>query len=296
MPKANQPCRRTPPRKSARAPGPISRLGRRWALFIFVTALAYRGLCFAVAGEHVLLRYPVVDAQYHDAQAQRMAAGDWIGHSQDDVFKPPLYPAYVALHYVLLGRHIALVQWSQFLLGTLSAVLLALLATRLAGPGTGRLAGLLAALYPPFVFFELQLLTPALTLFLNVVALLLLLSPAPHGRWRLLGAGLLLGLSAGVRSDVLLPTVLALFYLLCAGNDMPWRRRVTQAAVVCAGVVLVILPITVRNAYLTGQLIPISSNGGINLYTGNRAHADGLSAVPVGLQWERLDWSVACPS
>jgi len=39
---------------------------------------------------------------------------------------------------------------------------------------------------------------------------------------------------------------------------------------------------------LTGEFIPVSSNAGINFYTGNAVVSDGVSAVPVGLRWERL--------
>lgn len=263
-------------------------VGRGWLLAIFTTALAYRGLCFAVVGDHPLLRYPVVDAHYHDNQARRMAAGDWMGHGPDDVFKPPLYPAYVALHYRVFGRHIWLLQWSQFLLGALSSVLLALLAGRFMGPGAGRVAGLLAALYPPFVFFELQLLTPALTLFLNAAALFVLFCVARDSRARLICAGVLFGLSAGVRPDVLLPMLMILIYMVHTCRDLLWRQRMVRVGSVLAGVALVVVPITIRNACLTREFIPISSNAGINLYTGNSAQADGISAVPVGLKWERL--------
>jgi len=263
-------------------------LGLRWLLIVFVTALAYRGLCFTVVGDHPLLRYPVVDANYHDAQARRMAAGDWIGHNQDDVFKPPLYPAYLALQYRLFGRDIALVQCSQLLLGALSCVLLAMLASHFIGPGVGRLAGLLAAVYPPFVFFELQLLTPALSLFLNAAALVVLFCPTKESRWHAILAGWLLGLSAGVRPDVLLPVGLLLMGVLFVGRDRPWRGRLVRGGLVAIGIALVIVPITIRNAHLTGEFIPVSSNAGINLYTGNSTDADGISAVPVGLKWEHL--------
>lgn len=49
-----------------------------------------------------------------------------------------------------------------------------------------------------------------------------------------------------------------------------------------------ILPITLRNARLTGEFIPVASYSGLNFYTGNAAQADGFSAVAVGLRWERL--------
>ncbi len=109
------------------------RIGRRWAAAIFFLALAFRGLCFLEAGNHPLFQYPVVDAAHHDLWAQRIAAGDWLGDGPDDVAKPPLYPYFLAALYTLFGRHVALVQWTQFVLGACSCVLLALLGARLLG-------------------------------------------------------------------------------------------------------------------------------------------------------------------
>ena len=123
-----------------------------------------------------------MDAGYHDGWARRIAAGDWLGHGPDDVFKPPVYPWMLGGLYRLFGRHLALVQWVQFVLGAASCVFLAMLAGRLLGAWCGRIAGLAAALYAPLVFFELQLLTPAVSVFLNTAGLWMLLrgwSPRP---------------------------------------------------------------------------------------------------------------------
>jgi len=265
------------------------RIGRWWLLAILVVAIAYRVACFCEAGGHPLFRFPVVDAQYHDEWARRIAAGDWFGHGPDDVFKPPLYPSFLAVLYSVFGRNIWLIQWSQHILGAFSCVFLAILGGRLVGRRAGIIAGLLAAGFAPYVFFELQLLTPALSLFLNLVAIILIL-PDWKGRCygRLLVAGLLFGLSMGVRPDVVVPASLVLLYLVFENRHMPNRQLAVRVSCLLVGGLAIILPIIVRNYHLTGQFIPVSSNSGINLYVGNSTDADGISSVPVGLRWERL--------
>jgi len=263
-------------------------IGRRWLLAIVLAALAYRVVCFAVVGGHPLFRQPVVDAGHHHAWARRIAAGDLLGHNQDDVFKPPLYAYFLAGLYAVAGPSVAAAQWAQHLLGAASCVFVALLGARLLGRTTGIVAGLLAALYAPSVFFECQLLTPALGIALSLAALLLLIASLDKPHYlRLLAAGALLGLSAGVRPDVLLPAGLVVLFLLL--HHLRTRRGPLAASAACivAGIAAVVLPITARNHHLTGQLIPISSNAGINFYVGNATGADGITAVPVGLRWER---------
>ncbi|NQT54003.1 tetratricopeptide repeat protein, partial [bacterium] len=116
----------------------------------------------------------------------------------------------------------------------------------------------------------------------------LLAGGPPLAARRLLAAGALLGLSIGVRPDVLLPAGLAVAYLLLRSPGLPWPRRARQCLLVAAGAAAVVLPILIRNGAVVGQLIPVSSNAGINFYVGNAAGSDGASAVPVGLRWERL--------
>ena len=265
------------------------RIGRWWLLAILLVAIIYRVACFCEAGGHPLFRFPVVDAQYHDEWARRMAAGDWLGHGPDDVFKPPLYPGFLAVMYSVFGRSIWLIQWLQHILGAFSCVFIAILGGRLVGRRAGIVAGLLAAGFAPYVFFELQLLTPALSLFLNLAAIILVL-PSWKGQCygRLLAAGLLLGLSAGVRPDVVVPASLVLLYLVFENRHMPNRQLAVRVSCLLVGGLVIILPIIVRNYHLTGQFIPVSSNSGINLYVGNSADSDGISSVPVGLRWERL--------
>jgi len=265
------------------------RIGRWWLLAIFFVAISYRAACFCQIGGHPFFRFPVVDAQYHDEWAKRMAAGDWLGYGPDDVFKPPLYPGFLAVSYSVFGHSIRLIQWLQHILGAFSCVFLAIIGGRLVGRRAGIVAGFLAAGFAPYVFFELQLLTPTLSLFLNLAAIVFVL-PGWKGRSysRLLAAGLLFGLSVGVRPDVVVPALLVFSYLVFENRSVPTRQLASRVSCMLVGGLVVILPIIVRNHHLTGQFIPVSSNSGINLYVGNSTGTDGISSVPVGLRWERL--------
>jgi tetratricopeptide (TPR) repeat protein len=278
------------------------RIGIKWAAIIFVAALACRALCFLDAGAWPLFRYPVVDAALHDVWAQRIVAGDWLGQGPDDVAKPPLYPYFLAAIYAACGRQVAVVQCVQLGLGAISAVLMAMLGARLLGRVAGRIAGLMAAFYAPMVFFELQLLTPSLSIILNLAATLALLKttqedaddavPGQAARARsslpCIAAGLLFGLSAGVRPDVLLPAFLVTIYVFWQARHIPWRRLAAKLALFAAGLIVAIAPVALRNYHITGRFILVSSNAGMNFYIGNSAASDGISSVPVGLRWERM--------
>jgi len=253
-------------------------------------ALLYRGVCFSILRGHPLLVHPIVDAGFHDAWAHRIVCGNWLGHGPDDVFKPPVYPYFLAAIHAVFGRQVHAVQWAQFLLGALSCAFVAILAGRLLGRTTGWVAGLISALYAPYVFFELQLLTPSVSVFLNLLAVLLLVTPSdrPRGYLRDFGAGVVFGLSAGVRPDVAAAALLVVLLLVGRWDRSVWRRRIVRLLCIGSGLAAVVVPIAARNHALTGQCIPISSNAGINFYVGNVASQDGTTAVPVGLRWERL--------
>jgi tetratricopeptide (TPR) repeat protein len=265
-------------------------LGKRSLAIIFVTAVLFRILCLVVLRDHPLLRFPVVDAKLHDEWALRILAGDWLGHGPDDVFKPPLYPYLLAALYAWPGDRILLVQGFQMLLGAASCVLTALLAARLFSRSVAIVAGLVSAFYAPYVFFELQLLTPAPIVFLNLAAVFLLVRETKPSRRRVhdTAAGVLLGISAGMRPDVVVPALLCAGFLFLLADPEARRRLARRALWFAPAVMAVVLPIVVRNFIVAGAILPVSTNAGLNLYVGNAPEGAGTSAVPVGLRWERL--------
>jgi hypothetical protein len=93
------------------------------------------------------------------------------------------------------------------------------------------------------------------------------------------GAGLALGVSA-----VFAPTILP-FILVAAA----WLRRPPLIAACLAGALLPIVPVTVRNHAHGGELVPVSTNAGLNFHIGNNPDYQDTFALRPGRRWIELD-------
>jgi tetratricopeptide (TPR) repeat protein len=279
-------------------------------LAIFVVAYAVRlvYLCQIRSSPH--FEAPIMDAAYHDQWARRIAAGDWLGH--EVFFRAPLYPYFLGLMYTLFGANYVLVRLVQFAIGAGTCVLLYFLGLRVAGASVGILAGLTAALYGPFIYFEGELLLPVFETFFTTALLLavawaLNLSPrAPTytlqdeaelttriterpgslaSRSRSVAllpwfvVGLFVGLFAITRPNILafLPVLMA-YVMRCLGLRTSWRANTA----ILFGTMICIFPVTVRNYIVGKDFVLISSQGGVNFYIGNNAASDGVTAVVPG--------------
>ena len=155
--------------------------------------------------------HPSVDPMFYHRWAQAIAGGDLLG---ERVFSQgPLYPYFLGGLYALVGPSLLAARIAQLVLGTVSVLLVSLLARRVFGVRTALLAGLIAAVYTMFIFFEGLLLLATLQVFLNLCLVLALFAARDRPefpRWLLVGA--LLGLSALAR-----PNVLLLVFIL-----LPW--------------------------------------------------------------------------
>jgi tetratricopeptide (TPR) repeat protein len=65
------------------------------------------------------------------------------------------------------------------------------------------------------------------------------------------------------------------------------RSRKAAAALLVAGIALPVVPVTVHNYVVSQEFIPVVWQGGLNLYLGNNAAADGWSATSPDI---RKDW------
>ena len=149
-------------------------------------------------------------------------AGDWgSGNPPEGVadpkirstpfFRPPGYPAFMATVYRVCGGSYWSPRVVQTLLGLASCVLGFLLGRSLYGRGAGLVGAALLAVYWGFIYFEGELQPPALLVFLTLALMLILQGWIRRlGYAWAIGGGLLLGLLAVIRPNVLLfvPVVL----------------------------------------------------------------------------------------
>ena len=287
--------KRFPSNNATPEPGPRAwpRLVGR-CVAVFVAALAVRILVLITLAQSPFFAHPVVDAQYHDGWARSLAA-DQLADTQKDFlrqpyFKPPFYAWVLGAWYRVFGRVLWQVKTMQAVLGALGCVAVYLMTLRLFGSFAAWGAAGLAALYWPWIFFDAWLLNTELVIFLDLSAALLLLTYSDQRRaWLLVPAGLLMGCSAITwPTGLLISAGVAAWLVWLVLSDWPMKRRWLTAAVFLAAAALPVLGVALRNGVVGGDRVLISSNGGVNLYTGARPEADGLSAVPTGLEWERL--------
>jgi len=213
-----------------------------------------------------------MDSQEYDRWAREIAAGDWLGSQV--FFQAPLYPYLLAVLYAVFGRSLDAVYLAQILLAVAGCYALYRAGREMAGEDVGIGAALLAAIYGPFLFYDAQLLkeSPAVA---DTSLLLWALAAARArpgtGRW--LATGVLLGILALLRENALLlvPFLLPLAWTR-EGKAPAFLRR---SGALIAGLVVVLLPVALRNGLVGGSFLPTTSQGGVNFYIGNNPQADG---------------------
>src|SRR5712691_6823394 len=183
--------------------------------------------------------------------------------------RPPGYPLFLALVYRALGRSFFAAQLAQNVLTSAACVALAMAAARLVSWPVGLGGGLVAALSPHLGFSSNFLLPDALSAvpLLAALALLARAHPdAPARWWTSAGAGLLVGVAAWLRPNVMLLAPLLAVVVVAVSRDR--RRALGHALVLAAGAAVLVLPITLRNYAVFHAWVPLSINGGLTLWQG----------------------------
>jgi len=255
--------------------------GRTWLDYagVAVVALGVRLWHAYYVAQTPFFDGPVIDAFVYRSYAQHIAqTGDFGGA----FYQPPLYPAFLALLIRAgLSSPWALV-FTQSLLGSATAALVAHNAQRLCQRrGVTLAAGLATALYGPLILFDVELLPPSVVDLLFAGAVSLSLRAGPFGV-----PDLLLGFVMGL-GIVAWPPTAAFFPTLLWLRERHWqvpRLRRTLVVLACAA-----LPLTFtarHNADHGARGVVVSYNLGINLWLGNNpAWRDTWRARP-GAQFE----------
>ncbi|MFH1689062.1 MAG: glycosyltransferase family 39 protein [Candidatus Eisenbacteria bacterium] len=254
-------------------------------LLIVVLAVIVRVAYMVEVHDHPLMTMTTGDPRVYDLRAMEIAGGQWLG---DEVFfhSSPVYPYFLGLIYKLFGHNYSAVRVIQSLFGIGSCLLVFSLARKLFGNREALVAGVIAALYAPFVFFDFEILMITFVLFFSLLTIRLLMAYRENPTiWLALASGAAVGVSALGKPNVLLFVPAALFWLWWALRGTERARRAWQGAVLLVlGTVVVVAPMTISNYVTAGDFVLTSSNGGINFWIGNNAQADGTFLVPADMR------------
>lgn len=189
-------------------------------------------------------------------------AGPWTAHM-------PGYPLMLAGGKLLTGSFKTSVLLIQGLCGAGCVALIWVIARRLFDRTVAHVSALIATFFPDLVVYSLLNLSDTPFLFLLLIStylLMLLLAHSNPGLALLLGAAT--GASVLVREGgvaAMMCWTVLIVVLARLGN---WRTRALLLVTMVAGFSVVMAPWWVRNAMVTGHFVPLTTKGGLNLYTG----------------------------
>jgi len=179
---------------------------------------------------------------------------------------PPGYPMVLAAVFSTVGESETAIGIVQIALNSLGSVLIFLIALELFNLSVAFVAGVLASLSPQIAYNSVMML-PEVTATIPILLAIYLLIKArdkPEFIYAIC-CGALIGLSCWFRANGMF---LAVFAGVLALVVIPLGRRLKFSLLLVTAAVLVISPMTVRNAIIFERFIPIGLGAGINLIEG----------------------------
>ncbi|NOY87901.1 MAG: glycosyltransferase family 39 protein [FCB group bacterium] len=248
-------------------------------LLLSLLAVFIRIIYIVELSHHPGFNIPMVDEKWHWLWAHDILDKSFWGDTV--YFRAPLYPYFLAFLAAITKSSILWSKILQVLLCGGTAYFLYKLADSLFNKSTAILATLIYAFYGPFIFYETMFLIPVVFLFFLVWGMYRLIAYQKSRSVKTwLFTGFIFGLAAISRPNILLIIPFFMLWLFFIINENKISlKRIKLPLVLFIGVILAIIPVTVRNAVVTGEFTLISSQGGINLYLGNNPLATGLTML-----------------
>lgn len=208
--------------------------------------------------------------------------------------RAPLYPMFLAAIGATRGTYDASpprVKTVQAALGALVVGLIAAIAWSAAGPRAAVAAAVIAAVYPPLVWYPAYVLSETMySLFALGAAVVLQTAADRADRAHSSRAGGPLALLAGgLAGAAVLTRPAMLFFLPLAALWLIARRRPVLAVALVAAAAAVVLPWTARNYRVYDRFVLVASEGGVTFWTGNHPLARGEGDLAANPELKRAE-------
>lgn len=249
---------------------------------IFLVCLTLR--VFVILNLPVEYMRPSADAADYDNYASNMLAGKgFVNHMTGlpTSYHAPLYPAFLALIYLVFGlKNYFAVMIVQCVMSAFLPVIIFYIGKAMFNSKVGLLSAIWLAFYKPYIIFSSQG-GPAFLLSENLFNILFLLTALFVIKVAFKGHSLknkfLLGILFGIL--ILTRAVLALYpailALLIYKNKHSPALAVKEIAVFFAAIAIVILPWAARNYFVHRAFVPLTTQGGFGLISGNNRFVNG---------------------
>ena len=237
-------------------------------LILYLLGILLLAVAFRAYGVWSHPAVPVGDADDYHQLATRLVEGRGYVNAADmpTAWRPPAYPVFLAGVYKIGGVSVLKATIVQVILGGLTVLMLTVLGAMILGWPRALIAGVIAAVYPAFVWLPRLLLSENLSLFLMLVSLSAIILYLRTSRiiW-IVVFGVLCALNSLVRGgNLFLPMVVALGLLLLHWRN--WKQLVAPLLAMTVAFIVTLLPWTIRNYRVFHHVIPIATQDGLTLY------------------------------
>lgn len=254
---------------------------RRFQYLLFAIALLMRLACLAwwQAGDcNTTVGF---DSYYYYAQS-------WLGWSPPtvDVVQAPGFTLWIAILLGLIGRpSMIAVQLTNIALSIASCFIAADWAEKVLNKRIGRLGAVWIAIDPLLVYFAVQMQSETLAVFMVLLFFWALsrIGFSPRSPWPILGLGLFAGLLSLTRS------AMAFYPIFLVATILYLRRKDARRwmwILIFAGWAAPICLWTARNYTRYHAIIPLTTNGGWNLWEGFTLDPEEVSRRPYEMEAE----------
>lgn len=240
-------------------------ISRRLLIILLAAAFILRIVCILInppTSEKILTR--LNDSTDYDYLAQSILKGGYCSPSgEPTAFRPPIYPAFLALVYLFLGKqNLIATAIIQAILGTLNCLLIMKLGEKITGSkAVSWISVLIAGFYPAFILQTCQILTEVLGRFLWLGALNILMeSSCLHNRKGLILGGIIFSLAVLTKSVLLIVLPILTIWVLFKINASLVNRIKSSMICFLLPVLILVGSWTLRNYQISGKPVPVSTN------------------------------------
>ena len=220
---------------------------------------------------------PVGDQLYYSAQALTNARGNWFEQPFAQGMPAADHPPLTSLLLTPItwltkssGSFLTAQRLMMVVIGVASIVIVAMIGRLLAGERVGLFAAVITAVYANVWVNDGLIMAETPTFFLLAITMLVaLIYRRQHHRKYLVGLGATSGLLALTRPELLLVTVLLVFFVIGVHRADDVKERLRCAAIVLIASLIVIAPWVLWNQSRFSDSVYISTNDGLTLAGAN---------------------------
>ncbi|MCJ7497306.1 MAG: tetratricopeptide repeat protein, partial [candidate division Zixibacteria bacterium] len=196
------------------------------------------------------------------------------------------YPFFLSLLIKVFGKDLFVLRIIQIFIGSLSCVLIYLLARKLFNSKVAILSAIFACLYAPLIFFDVEFLDTFFIIFFGLLSVYILICAQKRPSiYRFFLGGIIIGISAIARPNILLFAVFIPFWVFFYfRKNLNPRKIFSFILFFILGLFLIVLPVILVNYFAGKDFVLIAWQGGINFYLGNNPYASGYNAVASGIR------------